>query len=266
MLRLSDFFEGYYYKHQKGDNVLSLIVGKSNTEEFIQIITNDFSCDVPFIGENSFSKKGVKLNIQTDKVTLIGEISYKDLTPIKYDIMGPFKYFPMECRHGIISMYHKLSGKVILNGIEIDFTDGIGYIEKDSGTSFPSSYVWVQANDFTDKCSVMASVANISFMKFSFKGCICVIIYNGVEYRLATYLGVKVLLCTRNKIILKQGKCKLIIKIDENAGHRLNAPNSGEMTRTIIETASCSAEFTFYIKDKLIFNKKSNHTSFEFED
>ncbi|MDD4690121.1 MAG: tocopherol cyclase family protein [Eubacteriales bacterium] len=263
---MGDYFEGYYYKHQKGDNVLSLIVGKSNTEEFIQIITNDFSCNVPFIGNNKFSSMGVKLDIQTDKVTLTGEIAYEKLTPIKYDIMGPFKYFPMECRHGVISMYHKLSGRVILNGIEIDFTDGIGYIEKDSGTSFPSSYVWVQANDFTDKCFIMASVANIPFMKISFRGCICVIMYNGTEYRLATYLGAKILTCTRNRIIIKQGKYKLIIKIKENTGYKLNAPSGGEMTRTIIETASCSANFTFYIKGKLIFTKKSNHTSFEFEE
>ena len=78
--------------------------------------------------------------------------------------MGPFKYFPMECRHGIISMRHTLEGRLKLNGKEIDFTNGLGYIEKDSGRSFPSSYVWVQANDFDEPCSIMASVADIPFL------------------------------------------------------------------------------------------------------
>ena len=48
------------------------------------------------------------------------------------DRMGPFKYFPMECRHRIISMRHTLEGRLKLNGKEIDFTNGLGYIEKDS--------------------------------------------------------------------------------------------------------------------------------------
>ena len=33
----------------------------------------------------------------------------------------------------------------------IDFTNGVGYIEGDSGTSFPESYVWVHCNDFSEK-------------------------------------------------------------------------------------------------------------------
>ena len=93
---MNNFFEGYYYKHQNGENILCIIVGKSSSEEFIQVITKDFSCSIPFIGDNFFSQKGIKLNIQTEKLSLKGEISYENLTPIKYDIMGPFKYFPME--------------------------------------------------------------------------------------------------------------------------------------------------------------------------
>lgn len=49
------------------------------------------------------------------------------------------------------------------------------------------------------------------------------------------------------------------------SGHTLSAPIRGKMARNIIEIVSCKAEFAFYIADKLIFHKKSNHTSFEFE-
>ena len=259
------FFKGYYYKHQKDENVLCLIVGKSATEEFIQVITKDFSCNIPLIGNNCFSDKGVVLNIDSAEISLCGKIQYGDLTPIKYDIMGPFKFLPMECSHGIVSMAHKLEGSIMLNGKEINFDGGIGYIEKDEGKSFPSSYIWIQANAPEDNFSIMCSVANIPFMGFSFRGCICVFIYNGKEYRFATYLGVKVLECNKNKILLKQGKYTLGITIEENRGHKLNAPVKGEMKRKIVETVSTPAVFYLYKKDQLIFEIRSDSASFEYE-
>lgn len=262
---MSKYFEGYYFKHQKDNNVLCLIVGKSNSEEFIQVITNDFSCNVPLNDNITFLENKLSININTKEISLTGNIIYEDLSPIKYDIMGPFKYFPMECSHGIVSMHHRLKGKVILNGDEIDFTDGIGYIEKDSGTSFPSSYAWIQANDFNEKCSIMAAVADIPFLGFSFNGCICIIQYKGKEYRLATYLGVKVVSCNKDEIILKQGKYNLLIRVDSNSAYELSAPNIGEMTRTIIETPACNATFSFSIGKKQIFNLKSTKASFEYE-
>lgn len=272
---LSNYFDGYYYKHQKGSQTLCLIVGKSNSEKFIQVITNDFSVKVPFQKGNHFSKKGVVLDIETKGFSLIGKIRYGELAPIKYDIMGPFRFFPMECRHGIISMRHRLNGKVILNGEVMDFTGGTGYIEKDSGRSFPSSYTWIQANEFvkcrskfkpeSDPCSIMAAVAKIPFMGMYFRGCICVIQYRGREYRLATYLGVRVISCTPCRIVLKQGKYWLEIRIKKHESHKLRAPQDGEMTRTILEAASCRAEFIFGVRGRCLFHLYSENASFEWE-
>lgn len=270
---MKNYFEGYYFKHQKGDDTLCLIVGQSNSEKFIQVITNDFSKKLSFTEDNDdffvkgsfFSSKGIILNLKAEGFSLTGKIRYREISPIKYDIMGPFRYFPMECQHGVISMFHRLEGRVILNGKEIDFTNGKGYIEMDSGCSFPSSYVWIQANDFEKPCSIMVSVANIPFYGLHFRGCICVIQYRGKEYRLATYLGVKVILCTKNRIILKQGKYVLDIRVQGKNGQSLAAPINGEMERTIIENASCPAEFSFYEKEKLIFRLKTRHASFEYE-
>lgn len=263
---LKEYFEGSYYKHQKGDVTLSIIVGKSTSEEFIQIITNDCSYVVPFIGSNQFSKNGIKLDIHTSEISLVGSLHYVNLSPIKYDIMGSFRYFPMECKHGIISMYHKIRGSVVLNGQTLDFTNGIGYIEKDFGTSFPSSYVWVQSNDFIEKCSIMVSIAHIPFYGFHFRGCICVIHYEGKEYRLATYLGVRVLSCSPRHILLKQGKYKLSILLTPSEGHLLKAPQNGKMSRKITERAACPARFFFAKQDQLLFDFSSNNTSYEYED
>lgn len=263
---MNKLFNGCYYKHQKDNNVLCIIVGNAGTDKFIQIITNENSYNLPFFDGNEFSENGIRVDINTKHITLSGEIKYENLSPIKYDIMGPFKYFPMECKHGIISMYHNLKGKLFLNGKELDFSGGTGYTEKDSGKSFPSSYCWIQANDFIQNCSIMASIATIPFLGFHFKGCICIVYYKGKEYRLATYLGVKILLCTKDTIILQQGKYRLEIKIFSNNGCKLNAPQNGKMSRKIIEAASCCANFKFFIKENKIFDSTSYHTSFEYEN
>lgn len=262
---MKKFFKGYYYKHQNNGNTLCLIAGQSGGEKFIQIITEKFSAKLPFTKGNYFSPKGILLNIHRPGLSLHGKIRYQKFSPIQYDIMGPFRFLPMECRHGIISMQHGLSGKVMLNGEVIDFTGGKGYIEMDSGCSFPSAYAWIQANDFSEDCSIMAAIATIPLWRFKFRGCICVIQYHGKEYRLATYLGVKVLCCTEKRMLLKQGKYRLAIKINAPAGKRLSAPDQGKMTRTILENASCPAEFIFYEGNHRVFQLYSQYASFEFE-
>lgn len=261
---MKNYFDGYYYKHQKGENTIAFIPGVSSEGKFIQVITNTVSYYIPYIGENCFTSEGIQIDIKEKNLSLQGKIRYLELTPIQYDIMGPFKYFPMECRHGVISMHHRLMGSLLLNGEKLDFNDGIGYIEKDSGTSFPKAYLWIQCNDFAEKCSVMVSIADIPFYGFHFKGCICVVYYKDREYRLATYLGVKISCCTENKVVLSQGSYRLEIDIHKTTGHSLYAPHIGQMTRTIHESPSCTAAFRFYHKNELLFDFTSCNASFEF--
>lgn len=263
---MRNFFEGCYYKHQKGEQTLCLIAGRTREEKFIQVITRDFSSQIPFSEGNCFSKKGVILDIHTEELNLTGKIRYEHLSPIRYDIMGPFRFFPMECRHGIVSMRHELKGAVTLNGEKMDFTGGVGYIEKDSGTSFPKSYLWVQAVDEYRPYTVMVSVADIPFGGIHFRGCICVIQCGGREYRLATYLGVRVLVCTKDRLLLKQRSYTLEVKIREGSGFSLRAPQQGQMKRTIRETAACPAEFIFKKGEKIIFHLYAPNASFEYEE
>lgn len=222
------FFEGWYFKHQSKDQMLALIPGihvTSNGKKhvFIQIIANDNSYYIPYsmkecyinriksiirIGDTTFTKKGIKIDIKSNELILKGKIRYGNFDPIQYTIMGFFKYIPfMECKHEIISMHHALSGNVLINNKKVNFNNGIGYIEKDMGLSFPVAYKWLHCNYFeTQACSVIVSAATIPYAKRSFEGCICVIHYGGKEYRLATYLGVKIIQCNSEMICLKQGK------------------------------------------------------------
>ena len=184
--------------------------------------------------------------------------------PIKYDIMGPFKFLPMECKHEIISMNHLLEGGLRLNGEYLDFTGGTGYIEGDEGKSFPESYTWIQCNDFYKKYSIVVSIATIPLGPLNFKGCICNINYLGNEYRMATYLGVKINQCSEQNVILTQRKYKLIIDVSKSNGKNLSAPHAGNMVRTIKEDISCKANFKFFINNDLLFDITDENTSFEY--
>jgi hypothetical protein len=160
-------------------------------------------------------------------------------------------------------MRHGLSGSVVLNGETLDFTNGIGYIESDSGRSFPKWYTWVHCNDFERDCSIMSSVARIPFYGLRFRGCICVVWLDGREYRLATYKGVKILRCEPGLIELQQGNYRLYVTVDTNGGHELPAPSSGKMTSMIRENLSCPAEFRFMEGERVLFEGRSSHASYE---
>lgn len=261
---MKGYFKGFYYKHQKDDNTISFISGYSEENSFIQVIHNNGSFSVPYIGSNVFSKEGIKVDIKSEGNNISGEIKYGALTPVKYDIMGPFKYFPMECRHKIVSMSHCLNGYILLNSKRIDFNGGKGYLEGDSGKSFPNKYLWIQSNDFEKDCSIIVSIADVPFCKLCFQGCICVINYEGKEYRLATYLGVKIIEYSNKRVVLKQGKYFLIVDILSNNGYELDAPYNGKMTRLITEDIACKSRFRFYKENELLFDLKSRNSSFEY--
>lgn len=262
-------FDGYYFKHQKDGKTISFIPGVSGDGAFVQVISPKKSYFYHFpsiqmgesiqVGGCSFAKSGIHIDLPN----VTGEVKYTDITPLKSDIMGPFRFFPMQCRHGVISMGHLLSGALTIDGDTVDFGGGTGYIEKDSGTSFPKSYLWLQCNDFADGCSIMVSVADIPWMGRSFEGCICAIWYQGKEYRLATYRGVKVAL-GEDHITLSQGKYRLeIAYASKQQGHPLASPVMGKMSGMIHENNTAWANFRFYEKGNLVFDKSSGQVSFE---
>ena len=63
--------------------------------------------------------------------------------------MGWYSFVPfMECKHGIVSVNHDLSGILNVNDEVLISDGGKGYIEKDWGTSFPEAWIWMQSNNF----------------------------------------------------------------------------------------------------------------------
>lgn len=282
MSKHKPYFEGFYLKHQNEELSIAFIpsIHQSEAESYamIQVITNDFTrefkypisdasvVDTTFMIENNvFSKEGIYLELVNEEGSIHGRLFYDEMVEPNKDIMGIFKYLPnMECSHGVISMLHKIRGSLIIDEREIDFSNGYGYIEKDSGTSFPKRYLWTHC--IFNNISIMMATATIPYLKLQFTGCISNILYKGKQYQLATYKGARILAFNKDSLIIKQGKYKLkarLIKYDEQI---LKAPKQASMQRRIAESIVCHVYYEFSKNDKILFSFVSNQASFEYSD
>lgn len=263
-------FRGWYFKHQKDGHTVAFIPGAAQGGAFVQVITDDgarqfdvssFSAKDCICADRCvFSAQGVTIDLPD----ISGSIAYGPLKPLRSDIMGPFRFLPMECRHGVISMRHELHGALTIDGRTLSFDGGLGYIETDSGRSFPGAYTWLQSNEFDVPCSVMLSIARIPFSGLHFTGCLCAILHGGREYRLATYLGVKILASEPDTILLSQGRHLLHVDIaDARQAHPLRAPVRGKMTGITHECNHAAARFRFWEDGELLFDLRCQNASYE---
>lgn len=280
-ISIKDYFKGRYFKCSNKDKTIAFIPAfhSSNYKKTasLQIITDNETFHIAFdfseyreksstirLGNSLFSNKGIRLNIETNDLTAHGILKFSSLSPIRYDIMGPFKFVPfMQCRHSVFSMKHLVNGKITVNGQTYEFQNGIGYIEGDRGYSFPKRYIWTQCG-FNDG-SLMLSVADIPLFNFHFTGIIGFILLNKKEYRIATYLGAKVKYIGNHSVIVKQGKYTLTAKLIQKNPFPLYAPENGKMSRTIHESASCKAYYCFSDNDNILCEFTSDMASFEYE-
>lgn len=286
-----NYFEGWYLKHQKGTDgngkEMLALIPSFHLDKFgrgscsLQIITSDQAYQLSYaekdfsvaehgfyikMGNNIFTQRGMVLDINEPELTCSGEIFYGVFTPLDYDIMGPFALIPfMECNHGVISLGHDLQGQIILNGRTIDFSDGIGYIEKDWGTSFPERYTWIEWSGKIgqENACVMVSAAKIPFGGFAFTGFLAVVSVGGREYRFATYNGAKLKYRSAQGVWLQKGEMALIVSNLEGKGHLLDAPQKGKMARKIEECPFCSGKILFSIGEETILDVTSEMISFE---
>ena len=292
-----DYFEGWYYKLVSPDKnyVLSIIPGfstaKNDAHAFIQVIDSkksstayvrypvqEFSASDTAvnigIGNSRFLAEGITLDISGGDFTLSGHLKFYDIVPFPKKllfrgVMGPFGFMPfMECYHGIVNIRHRLKGSLTVNGETVDFNGGTGYIEKDWGRSFPSAWVWVQANYYEKNATVMLSIAKIPFMGRHFTGIISFLYLDGKYYPVATYNGAKIKDFTLDEqylsIILKNKKYALSLKASRTKGGILKAPAKGLMHRDIEETLSAVSQVEFSLKNgTTIFAEKNDNTCME---
>jgi tocopherol cyclase len=297
-LNKKNYFEGWYYKHVSHDlnHVWSIIPGISLADNdphaFIQVI-NGISGESEYIAydlkdfsfsdktlylrikDSVFTDKYVDLNIQNGKSTITGRLDFADTVTYPKSILSPgimgwYSFVPfMECKHGVVSANHTIKGSLEFSGKEIDFTGGKGYIEKDWGTSFPESWLWVQANNFDDQeSSFTFSVAKIPWLGKYFIGFISFMYVNNRFYLFSTYNKsvISDISHTAESIdfTLKNREARLVAKISKSTFGELKAPVSGDMSRRIKESIDSEVSLSLYDKNnKLISSGTSKRAGLE---
>jgi len=289
-----NYFEGWYFKNTNKEKGISFIPGinieEENIKAFIQVITNDSSFFVNYdindfeynnelflikIGNNSFSKEGIHIDIKDKEqnLNINGDIKYTNNKNISTNlmqpnIMGPFSYIPfMECNHAILSMQNNANGSIEINNTILNFEDDMGYIEKDWGCSFPKTYIWCQGNNFQkSNACFMLSIANVPFKMFNFRGMICVLLIDDKQYKFTTYNNSKIVGYEINdkslNITLKKDDYFFNIKSTIEEGQKLSAPVRGKMEKDILESINSSIEVTLRKNDEIIFSDISTNCRF----
>ena len=165
-------------------------------------------------------------------------------------IMGWYRFVPfMQCYHGVVSLNHNLKGTIIKDNQTYNFEKGVGYIEKDWGKSMPSSWVWIQSNNFNSgNTSFMLSVANIPWLGKSFTGFLGFFLHQNKVYRFATYTHAKLQMDTTDsdtlKIMISDKKYTYLIKTSRKNAGLLKAPIKGSMDRRISESIDAKLKLT----------------------
>jgi tocopherol cyclase len=300
-LKMKNYFEGWYFKHASLDlkQVYSFIPGVSLTENdphaFIQVINGitgktdyitypleKFTWDKKSlylkIGDSVFTENRIDLNIENEDLNVAGLIEYSNI--VKYPkslfspgIMGWYSFVPfMECKHGIISVNHGLTGAITVDNNRLDFNGGKGYIEKDWGTSFPEAWLWVQANNFNDdNTSFTFSVAKIPWRKKFFAGFIAFLYYNKEFYLFSTYNNSLLTEIHHSgdtiNFTLKNHRSILKVSVIKNSFGELRAPAWGNMTRRIKESIDSVVRISLFDKhNNLLYNDTGKRAGLEVID
>ena len=263
------YFEGWYVKlvDARQEARLALIPGVFLAQEadgpheaFVQVLdgATGRSWYVPYpqseftarsetfavqVGPNRFSNGGVRVNLPE----LTGQVDFGPLdpwpvTPVSPGAMGWYAWMPfMECYHGVVSFGHTLHGQLEFEGRTLDFDGGRGYIEKDWGQAFPSGYVWMHSNSFTDpQISLIASVAIIPWLRGEFQGLLLGLRANGGLYKFTSYTGAKVrelrIDDTHVHLVVTGRAGTLELRATRPDGAFLHAPVRTEMHKRVEET------------------------------
>jgi len=272
--RRRNYFEGWYFKQVSAnrETVYSFIPGislsKDSKHSFVQVINgitseviyfqypvSEFKASVKDlnvrVGNSLFSFDGIKLDLKNETQEIKGELSFDSVEPypssrMNPGIMGWYSFVPfMECKHGVVSMGHNLEGIVSVNSVEHNFNSGRGYIEKDWGTSFPESWIWLHCNTFdTSDTSFTFSVAKIPWLGSFFIGFISYLKVGKLFYNFSTWSNANIVsLKYRDNnldISLANKDLVLDVKATNNLPGNLRAPVKGSMSRMIKETVDGS--------------------------
>lgn len=279
-------FEGWYFKLVSKELTMAFIPEISAESEekgaltgSLQVVFADRSYYLTYnhavslrrhfyvvLGKNVFTDACISVNLSVEDISINGILTFEDCGAKRFNVMGPLRFFPMPCKHAILTMEKKVSGTLKINGKDVSFGGGTLYLEKDWGTSFPRSYMWTQCGDF-DGEGVRISAAIAEMPLIDLCGCYACIEYKGKKYKLATYQGARAEVMElsgfriRQRGLVFEGK---VIHIKASGGVKLKSPINAQMTEETTEYLKCTVEYRLHRNGEEIFTIRSSRASYEF--
>jgi tocopherol cyclase len=236
------------------------------------------------VGPNRFRADRVLLEIDAPELRMRGELRFEGLTPwpvtlLAPGIMGWYAYVPfMECYHGVVSLDHRISGRLSVDGVELDFTGGRGYIEKDWGQAFPKAWAWMQSNHFGQPgSSLTASIAIIPWLRSAFPGFIAGLRHDGRLYRFATYTGAvterleltdtHVTWHMSGRTGARRSRHRLEIVARRAEGGLLHSPERVAMLQRVLESLTAHLDVRLLVveggQERIVFGGTGRHAGLE---
>lgn len=231
------------------------------------------------VGDSRFNDNELALFIDRPDQPIAGTLRFDELVPWPVTVtapgvMGWYAWIPfMECYHGVLSLDHLLYGSLTVNGQEIDFTGGRGYIEKDWGRSFPEAWIWFQSNHFSHPGACLtASIAIIPWLKTAFPGFIIGLWHGERLFRFATYTGAQIerLKVTEHAVewavVDKKHRLEMIVTQDHASRFGLlKGPDTVEMGKRVAETISAEvwARLEERASRRVLFEDKGRNAGLE---
>jgi tocopherol cyclase len=243
--------------------------------------TNVFSEHVLYVDVQSIegddATEMIHMNLTMSVHTRPNDISW--LMP---GTMGPFSWLSfLQCNHHVLSMRHEIHGSLQIGQHRHTNITAIGYLEKDWGRMFPSTWIWGQANHWIDtNTSVLASL----FFSFAIvpsgfglelPGFLIIFEHNMEYYRFNSYLLSMVHHLTfdnrTNSMsftvydVLFESKLRVQIHFkDSTNGALLYAPRQGRMEKFVKEILDNDAYFDVCLS-KMIHSNMTSESDDPFE-
>ncbi len=267
-----NFFEGWYFKLVDRDmeHAFAFIPGvffspdPEHDHAFIQIVdgikktyryerypSKKFSASQDIfsvdIAGSSFGRSGISFNPDGNAGNINGELEFSNHLAWPDSILNPgsmgfYNYIlKMQCYSQVCAMDFDLNGSLEVNGQIVDFNGGKGYIEKNWGSAFPYSWIWIQCNHFQkERVSLSCSLGHIPFLISSFRGFLVGLYIGGSFYEFTTMNRSTAEVIQKGTDItmhLKNRHCSLTIDCETSSEDfiLLNGPRGDQMVPLVYE-------------------------------
>jgi hypothetical protein len=254
------YFEGWFQKvYSKEHNASFILIygyATQNSDDhfgFLQVLVPDqepeiayfpkyeVSCDIEQhifrLGHNLLTKESIHINTHSFSI----DLKLKNLHPLRTfkNSMGYAYFIPnLPCYHSVLTTAQNVSGEIQHNGVYYSLNNGMGYLEKNWGTTFPESYFWIHAVDPNNPArSLLFSKAKIVWLGKTYIKHVGYLCLDGQQIELRELKNFSVSnsnVSPENQIIqMRSASAQIDLSLDYGREVVFHGPKDGALSRLI---------------------------------